>query len=159
MRHLLLFDGRGKAWSLQDSSISPCAGLGSSHVAAERLMAQTWCQRAAMAKVAPGNQETRSLKQMGLTVLSRKTKRKWDHMHASEPAPALKNLSWPPLSPLTVFWLSLNSQPLLRRTNAIPLITPSDNHFMLHLSSLGYKYVCRLFAPILPVVKIRSLNQ
>lgn len=72
---LLLFHGREEAWSLEDSSTSPCTGLCSSHVAAERPLAQTWRQRAAMTKGGLENWTAHSLKQMGLTVLSRNRKK------------------------------------------------------------------------------------
>ena len=132
--------------------------LCSSHEAAERPTAQTWSQ--STAKVAHGDQEARCLKQMGLTVLSRKSKRKRDCMHASEPVPGQKNLSCPPLCPSTVLGAVLKQPaPSLRVQTAMPSITASDNHLMLPSSTLEYKYVCALFAPILPVAKIRSLNQ
>lgn len=74
-RFLLLFDGREKAWSLQDSLASLHTRLCSSPVGAERRLAQTLPQTAVTTNVGHGNWQACSLKQMGLTVLSRKRRR------------------------------------------------------------------------------------
>lgn len=57
------------------SSASPHTPLRSSHVGAERRLAQTLRQTAAVTKVGHGNWKARSLKQMGRAVLCRARKR------------------------------------------------------------------------------------
>lgn len=158
---LLLFDGGEKAWSLQDSSASPHTRLCSSPVGTERRLAQTLPQTAVTTNVGHGNWQACSLKQMGLTVLSRKRRREMrlraclgaSTMLEEPVLPTFVAAGCPTASSLaTSPTLGVCEQPF-------PSLHPQITTFYYHFLSLKYKFGCRSFGPILPVATIRYFTQ